>query len=235
MLETIREYALERLVDPGGSSGGGTHSISPPSPRRRRSPSTRRPSGRHDSTSTTTTSSGPRLAGDARRRRRRRALRALGWFWPPAGCSGEGRGRLSDALSASGAGSRSRARAPTGGSTARRGDADSGRQQLEEAVELWRELGEGDELASALDSLGWPSSTTPATRPRRRGVRRGPRDPPRARRCSRRDSCARRRLPVLVALGEVERARRSHANCSRGPRGDPGRSTSPTTSSPTAR
>ena len=43
-----------------------------------------------------------------------------------------------------------------GALTARRGDAESGRRQLEEAVELWRELGDRDELASALDSLGWP-------------------------------------------------------------------------------
>ena len=40
-------------------------------------------------------------------------------------------------------------------------------RQLEEALALWRELGDRHELASALDSLGWPLSTTPATRPAR--------------------------------------------------------------------
>ena len=38
---------------------------------------------------------------------------------------------------------------------ARRGDAAEGRAQLDEAIELWRELGDRDELASALDLLGW--------------------------------------------------------------------------------
>ncbi len=43
-----------------------------------------------------------------------------------------------------------------GALTARHGDVESGRKQLEEAIELWRELGDRDELASALDALGWP-------------------------------------------------------------------------------
>ena len=35
-------------------------------------------------------------------------------------------------------------------------DAAVGIAELDGAVELWRELGDLDELASALDSLGWP-------------------------------------------------------------------------------
>ncbi len=83
---------------------------------------------------------------------------ALGWFWLSRGLLEEGRGRLSTALTAAGAGARSRARALTaaGALTARHGDAEGGRAQLEEALELWREVEDRDELASALDSLGWP-------------------------------------------------------------------------------
>lgn len=83
---------------------------------------------------------------------------ALGWYWLSRGLLEEGCSRLSEALVASGSGARSRARALTalGGLTARRGDAESGREQLEEAIGLWRELGDRAELASALDSLGWP-------------------------------------------------------------------------------
>jgi len=40
--------------------------------------------------------------------------------------------------------------------TARRGDVELGLARLDEAVGLWREVGERDELAAALDSLGWP-------------------------------------------------------------------------------
>jgi tetratricopeptide (TPR) repeat protein len=43
-----------------------------------------------------------------------------------------------------------------GALTARSGDAESGQEQLQEAIGLWRELGDRAELASALDSLGWP-------------------------------------------------------------------------------
>ncbi len=70
----------------------------------------------------------------------------------------EGRGRLSDALRASGSRGHERARALTalGALTARHGDVASGRIQLEEAIALWHELGDRDELASALDALGWP-------------------------------------------------------------------------------
>jgi predicted ATPase/class 3 adenylate cyclase len=83
---------------------------------------------------------------------------ALGWFWLSRGLLEEGRRRLSGALQASGNRGRGRARALTalGALTARHGDVEGGRMQLEEAIARWRELGERDELASALDSLGWP-------------------------------------------------------------------------------
>ena len=48
------------------------------------------------------------------------------------------------------AGSRLLARWP------RAGEAAAGIAELEAAVAMWRELDDVDELASALDSLGWP-------------------------------------------------------------------------------
>ena len=83
---------------------------------------------------------------------------ALGWFWLSRGLVREGAGRLSAALAASGATGVGRARARTayGALMARLHDAAVGIAELDEAVELWRELGDLDELASALDSLGWP-------------------------------------------------------------------------------
>jgi non-specific serine/threonine protein kinase len=83
---------------------------------------------------------------------------ALGWFWLSRGLVEEGNRRLSDALLASQESGRLRARALTaaGGLSARQGNIERGREQLEEAVQRWRELGDRDELASALDSLAWP-------------------------------------------------------------------------------
>jgi predicted ATPase len=83
---------------------------------------------------------------------------ALGWFWLSRGLLEEGCRRLADVLAASAEGGRARARAlaASGALVARHGDAGSGRKQLEDAIELWRTLGDRDELASAFDSLGWP-------------------------------------------------------------------------------
>lgn len=83
---------------------------------------------------------------------------ALGWFWLSRGLPDEGSGRLAAALAASGMTGRRRARALTssGALVARQGDAAAGVAELVAAVAMWRELGDLDELASALDSLGWP-------------------------------------------------------------------------------
>jgi tetratricopeptide (TPR) repeat protein len=83
---------------------------------------------------------------------------ALGWFWLSRGLLQEGRGRLARALAASRMTGRPRARALTssGALVARHGDAAAGIAELDAAVAMWRELGDLDELASALDSLGWP-------------------------------------------------------------------------------
>jgi tetratricopeptide (TPR) repeat protein len=83
---------------------------------------------------------------------------SLGWFWLSRGLLHEGRGRLATALAGSDVTGRVRARALTasGALLARQGDAPAGIAELDAAVAMWRHLGDRDGLASALDSLGWP-------------------------------------------------------------------------------
>ena len=82
---------------------------------------------------------------------------ALGWFWLSHGHLAEGRDRLAAALAASGAAGPSRARAlvASGALAARSGAAEDGRAEVEEGVALWSELDVRSELAAALDTLGW--------------------------------------------------------------------------------
>jgi predicted ATPase len=82
---------------------------------------------------------------------------ALGWFWLSRGLLREGCGRLATALAVSGGDGRARARALTssGALLARNGETAAGVAQLDAAVASWRELGVLDECASALDALGW--------------------------------------------------------------------------------
>ena len=69
----------------------------------------------------------------------------------------EGRERLAAALAESGMSGRFRARAHGFWRAGRAsGEAAAGIAELEAAVAMWRELDDVDELASALDSLGWP-------------------------------------------------------------------------------
>jgi predicted ATPase len=83
---------------------------------------------------------------------------ALGWFWLSRGLITEGCGRLAAVLAASDQAGHIRARALTssGALVARHEDVAAGIAQLDAAVAMWRDLGDLDELASALDSLGWP-------------------------------------------------------------------------------
>jgi hypothetical protein len=76
------------------------------------------------------------------------------------------------------------------------GDADAGRVQLDEGIRLWRDLGDLNELASALDTLGWllfhhagddPGALEAFEQSLELGRALGD--------GLRRDSCARRRLP----------------------------------------
>lgn len=82
---------------------------------------------------------------------------ALGWFWFTRGYLLEGDARLTTTLAASAANGRVRARALTasGSLAARLGRVDEGRLRLEEAVTRWRELGDQGETAAALEALGW--------------------------------------------------------------------------------
>ena len=82
---------------------------------------------------------------------------ALGWFWFTRGYLAEGDARLRAALAASNANGRSRARALTasGSLAARIGTVKEGRLRLEDAVARWRELGDRAETGAALEALGW--------------------------------------------------------------------------------
>jgi predicted ATPase/class 3 adenylate cyclase len=82
---------------------------------------------------------------------------ALGWFWFARGYFAEGDARLAAALSASEGGDRARARALTasGSLAARMGNIDEGRLRLEKAVARWTDLGDRQETAAALEALGW--------------------------------------------------------------------------------
>ncbi len=81
---------------------------------------------------------------------------ALGWFWLSHGNLGEGHGRLAHALGGAITDDRARARAlMASGSLAARLHDSGAQAQLEEGVALCRQLGDRDELASALDTLGW--------------------------------------------------------------------------------
>ena len=82
---------------------------------------------------------------------------ALGWFWFTRGYLAEGEARLRAALAASGANGRARARALTasGSLAARIGMVGEGRPRLQNAVTRWKELGDREESAAALETLGW--------------------------------------------------------------------------------
>jgi predicted ATPase len=69
---------------------------------------------------------------------------AMGWFWLSHGFLAEGRGRLITALARSSSSGSSRARALTacGPLTARQGDIDHARAELDEGIDLWRSLGD---------------------------------------------------------------------------------------------
>jgi predicted ATPase/class 3 adenylate cyclase len=82
---------------------------------------------------------------------------ALGWFWLSHGHLAEGRDRLAAALAIPSGTTATRARAlvASGALAARSGAALEGRAQVEEGVALWSELDDRHQLATALDTLGW--------------------------------------------------------------------------------
>ncbi len=163
MLETIGEYALEKLRE--GSEGEELrrrHAAFFAALAEQAYDASLRRGGRVVRTArrgTTTTcvphSTGCRKTTPIARSSSRAHLGGSGFH---AGCCAEGRGRLAAALAASGMTGRARARALTasGALAARAGETAAGIAELDAAVAMWRELGDVDELASALDSLGWP-------------------------------------------------------------------------------
>jgi predicted ATPase len=82
---------------------------------------------------------------------------ALGWFWLSHGHLTEGDARLEAALAAStlAGPTRTRASAAAGALSARVGRVEEGRLRLESAVDDWRKLDDRAETAAALVSLGW--------------------------------------------------------------------------------
>ncbi len=138
-----------------------------------------------------------------------RLASALGWFWLSHSHLAEGRRRLTRGLAASGAGERVRARALTaaGVIAAWQGDVDVGRAELAEALRLWSTIGDESELASALDALGWMLVYAPGDNhgaldafERSLAIRRRLSDPAGERRAVS-GVCQ-----VLVAMGDVARA-----------------------------
>ena len=90
----------------------------------------------------------------------RRALKlagAVGWFWHLRSHFSEGRARLAQALAAveDRDETRARALAAAGEIAAWAGDLKAARPLIEEAVSLWRERGQTQEIACALIELGW--------------------------------------------------------------------------------
>ncbi len=82
---------------------------------------------------------------------------ALGWFWLSHSHLIEGKRRVEQALARSQAMGRARARALTvaGALAGWQGSSEEGPARLAEGIELWRGIGADDEVAPALDMLGW--------------------------------------------------------------------------------
>jgi predicted ATPase/class 3 adenylate cyclase len=161
LLETIREYARERLadstsVDQLSRNHAGFFSALAERAYELRFVAEAEWSGRLETDHDDLRAALDRLAATDPDRALELAG-ALGWFWLSHGHVKEGRDRVADALARSTAAGPSRARALTaaGSLTARGGNADAGRALLSEGIDLWRDLDNADELASALDAFGW--------------------------------------------------------------------------------
>ena len=235
MLETIREYALERLEssDDADEVRRAARRLLPPRSRSRRTStaSTPRRSGRSGSRPTTTTSEPPSTG--SRRVTPTRALElagALGWFWLSHGHLVEGRGRLAAAL----AGIRRDRSCP--GTCARCVGCDRGPRSG-----MPRRAASSSTRRSRLAGTGRPGRARLRVRRARLAARLRRRRRPRVPRCVRAES---RAAPRSWATRPARRARssgsarcssrwgtrsarnRSHASCSSGPAAIRARSTS---------
>jgi predicted ATPase len=91
--------------------------------------------------------------------RRLRMAGKLGWFWHAHSHLTEGRLRLTEALSGRSERDEDRARAlsAAGALAGYHGALAAGRPMLDEAIDIWRELGRERDLAQSLFDLGWGS------------------------------------------------------------------------------
>ena len=84
---------------------------------------------------------------------------ALAWFWVLRSHLVEGRAHLIAALASTDSlparSSRARVLWGVGHMLSLQGDADGSRPRIEEAISIWRELGDTFEIALALESIGW--------------------------------------------------------------------------------
>jgi predicted ATPase/tRNA A-37 threonylcarbamoyl transferase component Bud32 len=84
---------------------------------------------------------------------------ALAWFWQARSYLLEGREHVTSALAATSAAPsrRARARALWGAASllAWQGDAAASQRCMEDALHMWREVGDPNEIAPALEGLGW--------------------------------------------------------------------------------
>jgi predicted ATPase/class 3 adenylate cyclase len=161
MLETIREFAQEKLLESGDAEALGERHSSHFEALAERAYARRWHHDKagldelereHDNLRATL----DRLrSSDARRVLR--VAGALGWFWHLHSHFAEGRARLSEALAASSGADEARARAlaAAGELAAWSGDLASARPLIEQAVALWRSHGRTDEVGCALVELGW--------------------------------------------------------------------------------
>ena len=161
MLETVREYALQRLREAGGleqllprQAAFFCEIAEEASAQRFASPARllRRVEDDYDNFRLAlqwTRENDPRLfvqlAG------------ALGWFWLRSTRLDEGREYLDVALSVEAAspGATARARVAAGGIRAPRGELEEAERLIEEGLAAWRQLGNENEIAASLMALGW--------------------------------------------------------------------------------
>jgi len=161
MLETIRGYALDRLLESGDESAFRdrhatfyeslatiAHADSTAHPTERADELERD----HDNLR----SALDRLGATDPLRRLRMAGR-LGWFWHAHSHLTEGRARLAEALATRTGRDeyRALALASAGALAGYHGDLAAGRPLFDEAIGLWRELGRERELAQTMFDLGW--------------------------------------------------------------------------------
>src|SRR5206468_4302274 len=81
---------------------------------------------------------------------------ALGWFWLTHSHLAEGAARLAEALASGGGGpARARALVAAGALAGQQGRAEEAEAFFSKGIAAWEALGDGAEVATALDTFGW--------------------------------------------------------------------------------